>query len=141
MRVLFDDPALETYAQRVAHEAERALDALVPLFGFSPPPIVLRLENTSDVYNALASPLPRPNVGVRALFPTEVALSYRAGSDLRLLLVHELTHVMQLAYLEGRGDSLKLGLVGENVANVPPAWLVERVSDLDRIRVHDRRTA
>ena len=125
VRVLFDDPALEPYAQRVAREAEGALDSLIPLFGFSPPPITLRLEDTSDVYNALASPLPRPNVGVRALFPTEVALSYRAESDLRLVLVHELTHVMQLAYLEGRGNGLKLGLVGEDVANVPPAWLVE----------------
>ena len=125
VRVLFDDAALESYAQRVALEAEGALDVLVPLFGFSPPPITLRLEDTSDVYNALASPLPRSSVGVRALFPTEVALSYRAESDLRLVLVHELTHIMQLAYLEGRGNGLKLGLVGEDVANVPPAWLVE----------------
>lgn len=125
VRVLFDDPGLKAYAERVAREAEGALDALIPLFGFTPPPITLRLEDTSDLYNALASPLPRPNVGLRALFPTEVALSYRAGSDLRLLLVHELTHLMQLAYLGGRGDGLKLGLVGEDVANVPPAWLVE----------------
>jgi hypothetical protein len=125
VRVLFDDPDLQAYAERVAREAEGALDALVPLFGFTPPPITLRLEDTSDLYNALASPLPRPNVGLRALFPTEVALSYRAGSDLRLLLVHELTHVMQSVYLEGRGGGLRLGLVGENVANVPPAWLVE----------------
>lgn len=124
VRVLFDS-GLETYAQRVALEAEGALDSLIPLFGFSPPPITLRLEDTSDLYNALASPLPRPNVGVRALFPTEVALGYRAKSELRLLLVHELTHIMQLAYLEGRGDGLKLGLVGEGVANPPPAWLVE----------------
>ncbi len=125
MRVLFDDPALESYAQQVALEAEGALDSLVPLFGFSPPPVVLRVEGTSDVYNALASPLPRPSVGVRALFPTEVALGYRAESDLRLVLVHELTHIMQLAFLGGRGDGPKLGLVGEDVANVPPAWLVE----------------
>ena len=131
VRVLFDDAVLEPYAQRVALEAEGALDVLVPLFGFSPPPITLRLEDTSDVYNALASPLPRSSVGVRALFPTEVALSYRAESDLRLLLVHELTHIMQFSNLAGRGDGLKLGLVGENVANVPPAWLVEGLAVWD----------
>ncbi len=125
VRVLFSDPSLEAYAERVAHEAEAALDVLIPLFGFSPPPLTLRLEDTTDLYNALASPLPRPNVGLRVLFPTEVALSYRAESDLRLLLVHELTHLMQFAYLEGRGDGLKLGFVGEAVANPPPAWLIE----------------
>lgn len=125
VRVLYEDPRLAPYAQRVAREAEAALDALVPLFGFAPPPVTLRLEGTTDVYNALASPLPRPNVGLRALFPTEVPLSYRAESDLRLLLVHELTHLMQSAYLGGRGDGPRFGLVGEGVANVPPAWLVE----------------
>lgn len=125
VRVLFDDPALEPYAQRVAAEAEAALDALTPLFGPPPLPVTLRLENTTDLYNALASPLPRPNIGLRALFPTEVALSYRAESDLRLLLIHELTHLLQSGYLEGRGDGPRLGLVGEGVANVPPLWLVE----------------
>lgn len=76
VRVLFDDAALESYAVRVAAEAEGALDALVLLFGFSPPPIVLRLEDTSDVYNALASPLPRPNVGSSSSFqPAATPLS------------------------------------------------------------------
>ena len=125
VRVLFDDPALEPYAVRVAYEAEGALDSLSPLFGFQPPPITLRLEGTTDLYNALASPLPRPNISVRALFPTEVALSYRAGSDLRLLLVHELTHLMQFAYVEGRGNGLNLGLVGEGL---PTFWFASTVS-------------
>ncbi len=125
VKVIFSDPAKTAYAERVAAEAEKALDVLIPLFGFTPPPITLRLENTTDVYNALASPLPRPGVGLRLLFPTEVSLGYRAGDALRLVLVHELTHLMQFSYLTGRGDGLRFGLVGENVANVPPAWLVE----------------
>lgn len=125
VKVLFDEPALWNYAERVAVEAEGALDTLIPLFGFEPPPITLRVENTTDLYNATASPLPRPNVGVRALFPTEISLGYGARDELRLLLIHELTHIMQLTNLAGRGDGLRLGLAGERVANVPPAWLVE----------------
>lgn len=125
VKVIFSDAAEIAYAERVAAEAERALDVLIPLFGYTPPPITLRLEDTTDVYNALASPLPRPNVGVRLLFPTEVSLGYRAEDDLWVLLIHELTHLMQFSYLEGRSKWLRLGFVGADVANVPPAWLVE----------------
>ena len=125
VKVLFNDPAEVAYAERVAAEAEGALDVLEPLFGYAPPPLTLRLEDTTDVYNALASPLPRPSIGLRQLFPTEAPLGYRAKDELRLLLIHELTHIMQFGYLAGRGNGLRLGLVGENVANVPPAWLVE----------------
>ena len=131
VKVIFDDPAEVAYAERVAAEAEGALDVLIPLFGYAPPPITLRLEDTTDVYNGLASPLPRPSVGLRLLFPTEASFGYRAEDELRFLLVHELTHIMQFGYLAGRGTGLKLGLVGENVANVPPAWLVEGMAVWD----------
>ena len=128
VRVVFEDPALEGYAQRVAVAAERALDTLIPLFGYEPAPITLTLENTTDVYNATASALPRPLVAARALFPTDVSLGYRAEDDLYLLLLHELTHVMQLRYTarpEGAQGGLRLGLVGEGVAALPPGWFVE----------------
>ncbi len=128
VRVLFEDPALERYAQRVAAEAERALDMLVPLFGYEPATITLTVENTTDVYNATASALPRPSVATRALFPVDVSLGYRAEDDLYLLLLHELTHVMQLRYTarpEGAREGLRLGLVGEGVAALPPGWFVE----------------
>ncbi len=125
VKVIFNNPSERAYAERVAAAAEGALDVLVPLFGHKPPPITLRLEDTTDVYNALASPLPRSGVGLRQLFPTEAPFGYRAEDELRLLLVHELTHIMQFSYLAGRGDGLRFGLVGEGVANVPPLWLVE----------------
>ena len=128
VRVLFEDPALEGYAQRVAVEAERALDVLVPLFGYEPSTITLTVENTTDVYNATASALPRPSVATRALFPTDISLGYRAEDDLYLLLLHELTHVMQLRYTarpEGASAGLRFGLVGEGVAALPPGWFVE----------------
>ena len=128
VRVLFEDPALEAYAQRVAAEAERALDVLVPLFGYEPATITLTVENTTDVYNATASALPRPSVSTRALFPTDISLGYRAEDDLYLLLLHELTHVMQLRYTarpEGAQAGLRFGLVGEGVAALPPGWFIE----------------
>ena len=128
VRVLFEDPALEEYAQRVAAEAERALDVLIPLFGYEPATITLTVENTTDVYNATASALPRPSVATRALFPTDISLGYRAEDDLYLLLLHELTHVMQLRYTarrEGASAGLRLGLVGEGVAALPPGWFIE----------------
>jgi len=123
-RVLYEDPELAPYAQRVALEAERALDALVPLFGFQPPLVIVRVEGTTDLYNAFAAPLPRPSLGLRALFPTDISLGYRVQDDLGLLLLHELTHTLQFAYTAGRGG-LRLGLVGEEVASPPPSWLVE----------------
>lgn len=132
VRVLYPDEALAPYAQRVAREAERALDALVPLFGEAPEPIVITVETGTDIYNAYATVLPRPGVGVRPLFPTDVYLNYRSPDELYPLLVHELMHVLQLAYRaypEGESRALpRLGLVGENAAEIPPGWLLEGIA-------------
>ncbi len=132
VRVLFEDPALEPFAQRVAAEAERALDVLVPLFDFAPGTITLTIDPTTDVYNATAFALPRPKVALRALFPNDVNLGYRTEDDLTLLLLHELTHNLQLSYNArpegisgGLGALPRLGLVGETLAAVPPPWLIE----------------
>lgn len=128
VRVLFDDPALEPHAQRIANEAERALDALAPLFGSEPERITLTIDDLTDVYNATATALPRPKVALRALFPTDVELGLRTEDDLYLLLLHELTHNLQFSYTErpeGAGEPLRLGVVGEGVAAVPPPWFVE----------------
>lgn len=99
--MLFENSAGQAYAERVVVAAEAALDILIPLFGFEPPPITLRLEDTSDLYNAFAPPLPRSSVSLRQLFPIEGAFSYRAEDDLQQLLLHELTHVMQFPILSG----------------------------------------
>jgi hypothetical protein len=124
VRVLFDDPALEAYAQRVANEAERALEVLLPFFDFQPPPLTLLLKDDGDVYNAFALALPRPTTVLPALFPSEVQLGYGAEDDLFLLLIHELTHNLHFAYTEG-APGLGLGFVGETVAALPPAWFIE----------------
>lgn len=130
-RVLYQEPGLAAYAQRVAAAAERALDVLEPLFGPLEGRVTLRVRDDTDVYNAFATPVPHRYVDLRALFPTGSSLSLRAEDDLFLLVLHELTHVAQLAYVatpESEGGGLRLGLVGEEVARVPPAWFLEGVA-------------
>ncbi len=131
VRVLYDDPALGAYAQRVAHEAERALDVLEPLFGELPGVVTLRLRDDTDAFNAFARQLPHLYVDVRALFPIEGTIGFGAEDNVFLLVLHELTHIAQYAYTalpEGVPSAPHLGLVGEGVARVPPAWFVEGIA-------------
>ena len=129
-RVIFEDPALESYAQAVAAEAERALTVLEPLFGPPKGLVAVTLETDTDVYNAFAAPLPRPNLRLRALFPNGGFISFGAESDLFLLLVHELTHTLQLGYTTrpDGSEGARFGLTGQNVARVPPQWFVEGIA-------------
>ncbi len=129
LRVLYETPELADYAQRVASEAENALDVLIPLFDFVPPQITLKIDDSSDIYNAVAPPLPRPQVALPALFPgDEVGL--RTRDEIYLLLLHELTHSLQLSYIEGSKQDLfrSSGLVGSRVAPVPPSWFLEGIA-------------
>jgi hypothetical protein len=126
--VLYDDPALAGYAQQVATAAEAALDILTQLFETEPPRITLDIDASTDVFNAVAPPLPRPKVALRALFPLGGEFGFRAEDPLFLLLLHELTHSVQLTYTELPEDDASvslLDLVGEGVAVVPPSWFLE----------------
>ncbi|HEX7004046.1 MAG TPA: hypothetical protein VF168_07655 [Trueperaceae bacterium] len=127
-RVLFDDPALEEYAGLVAVRAEEALDVLAGLFGSVPRLTTIRLDSETDLYNAIAPPLPRPQVVMPALFPALPQVDLGTSDPLYALLLHELTHVVQLGYLERPAELPPLpqvGLVGEDVAPLPPGWLLE----------------
>lgn len=131
IRVIFNHPELESYALEVAKEAEQALEVLRPYFGDPKQPIVITINNNTDIFNGFASPLPRPKVSIRALFPNDGGLSFGANSALFFLLIHELTHVKQLAYTEQLESSFslpKLGLVGEDTARVPPMWFLEGIA-------------
>jgi hypothetical protein len=127
VRVLYDDPSLAVYAQQVAFEAEAALDILSTYFGEPERPIVITVNNNSDVFNAFGSPLPRPKVSVRALFPNDGLLGFGAESEVFLLLIHELTHTTQLSYTEGSALP-RVGVVGEATAQVPPMWFLEGIA-------------
>ena len=131
VRVIFDDPELEAYARKVAATAERALEEVAALFGIEPVPVVLKLDGDSDTFNAFAAVVPRPEVDLRALFPLASPIGLRAEDPTRLLLLHELTHVVQLSFTEsasGGGGLPRLGLVGEGVASPPPSWFLEGIA-------------
>jgi WD40-like Beta Propeller Repeat len=131
VRVLFDDSALTAYAKRVAQEAETALDSLTVYFGEPKQIITITINDNTDIFNGFASPLPRPKVSIRALFPNDGGLAYGAKSELFFLLIHELTHVSQLSYTvqpEGTFELPNLGLVGQSIARVPPMWFLEGIA-------------
>lgn len=127
-RVLFDDPAIAPYAAQVAIRAEAALTELSRLFGTDPPLTTIELDAHTDSYGAIAPPLPRPRVVLPALFPALPEVDLRARDPLYTLLLHELTHTLQLSFLErpaGVAELPRLGVVGEAVAPLPPGWLLE----------------
>lgn len=128
IRVLFDEPAIEGYAQSVAGRAVVARQELADLFDTEPPEATIQLDARTDVYSAIAPPLPRPRVSLPALFPATSQVDLSGRDPLYELLLHELTHSVQLSYLD-RPDGVsrlpRLGLVGEAVAPVPPGWLLE----------------
>lgn len=127
-RVIFFEPTLETYAQEVAVQAEKALEVLSTYFSAPIQRIVITVNNNTDIYNGFASPLPRPRISIRALFPNAGGLGFGSKSELFFLLIHELTHVQQLRYTEQAEGNLalpQLGLVGQNTARVPPMWFLE----------------
>jgi hypothetical protein len=127
VHVIYDDPLLTDYAREVAREAEAALDILAAYFGEPKRSLAITLNNNSDIFNAFGSPLPRPKVSVRALFPNDGILGFGASNELFLLILHELTHTTQLTYTEG--DPIpQLGILGENTAQVPPMWFLEGIA-------------
>ncbi|WP_456444826.1 hypothetical protein [Oceanithermus sp.] len=130
VRVLYPRPELAAYAERVAREAEAALDVLEPLFGPRSGRVVLRLNDTVDLFNAYATPVPRRTVELLAPVPAGAVIDLRSPSVGYLLLVHELTHTRQLTFRELPGGKrpLRLGLVTELSAPMPPAWFVEGVA-------------
>ena len=130
VRVIFDGEELEPYAGDIAEQAEAALAALEPLFGVPDGRVTINLETSTDIYNAFALPLPRPSLRLRTLFPNGGYITFAAEDDLFMLLVHELTHTLQLGYTERPDGSagLRLGLVGQNVARLPPYWFVEGIA-------------
>ncbi len=144
VRVVFDDPALRPYAERVARVAERELSRVAALFGrplgadapagsgaVQDLPVTVRITAASDAFNAFGLPVPRPTVVLRALEPSLAGIGLGSDDALALLLRHELTHVVQLTdpRVPVGGVALPdLGLVGQDSFPLPPAWVLEGVA-------------
>lgn len=123
VHVVFDDPELEFLARHVAATAENALAVVAELFGVEPFAVSFTLTDTTDVFNALATPVPRPTVALRAAPPTEARIGLDAASWLELLIIHELTHLAHFTQTDA--PAYGLGFVGDGLAIPPPLWLVE----------------
>ena len=121
--VLYDDPALEEMARRSALLAEEAVEIVGSWFDSEPFPVTLHIDASTDVFNALAAPIPRPTVALRFVPPVESGVGLGAEDWLELLLVHELAHLGH--FTRTSEPALGVGLVGENVAPPPPLWVVE----------------
>jgi len=149
VEVLYEDPALAAYAQRVAAAAEVELRRVAALFGRDPFPIRIRLQGDDDVFNAFALPLPRPHVTFRPLFPLDGTVGFHGPDLTELVLRHEITHLVQLTDTRlppGYATLPRLGLVGQGTAVLPPAWLLEGIATWVEStggpggRLHDART-
>ncbi|MFO7545825.1 MAG: hypothetical protein R6W77_10050 [Trueperaceae bacterium] len=146
--VVYDEPALRPYAERVARLAAQELVRVAGVFGRTlrwpddPPaperagedapvtlPVTVRITTTSDAFNAFGLPLPRPTVVVRALEPSLAGIGLGSDDALATLLRHELVHLLHLgdprAFPPGVDALPDLGLVGQVSFPLPPAWLLE----------------
>jgi Tol biopolymer transport system component len=119
---------LEPMARTAAALAGEVLRDLEARYGVPVPPVHLVIADTSDDPNGFATPLPYPLVHIRAV-PAD-------GSDdfgnhdgwLRLVLTHELTHVVHLEQARG-----VIGLGRKLLGRAPylfpngfaPPWLIE----------------
>ena len=130
VRVLYPSPDLEAYARRVAATADAVWLALAERFAVTPRPLILTLDDDTDAFNAIATVEPRRGAALRAVFPVAAEVGRDAADPLRLLLVHELAHVLQLDFdrlsaRDGDAGRLRLGLVGEGIAAGVPMWFLE----------------
>jgi len=144
VRVVYDDPALRPYAERVARLAARELMRVAAVFGRSlawpagaatgsqesmPTPVIVRITTDNDAFNAFGLPVPRPSVVLRALEPSLVGIGLGSEDALATLLRHEFVHLVHLddprTFAPGSDGLPELGLVGQRSFPLPPAWLLE----------------
>lgn len=79
---------------RVSRIAEEELDRVVELVGYAPEaPIEIVITDAFDDANGWARVIPKPLITVRLAAPTELTGLSSYDDWLRILLIHELTHV------------------------------------------------
>jgi len=129
LRVHCPEPLLPL-GQRVVQAGEEAWAQLVTRFGWEPAaPLELRLEDQTDFANGLASSLPYNRVVVYGV-PPESSSALHAHDDwLRLLVYHELTHIVHLDQATGLPALLNRVLGRTFLPNlVLPRWWHEGVA-------------
>lgn len=123
----FHDP-LEPLARRALPLAEELLAAHEERYGIRVPRLQLVLVDVEDDPNGFATPLPFPLVQIRAVAPSPADDFGNTEDWLRLVLAHELFHVVHLEAARGLpGFGRKL--LGRAPYLFPgaltPSWLIE----------------
>lgn len=130
--VLYSDASYEAYAQKVANYTERALDVVSELFDYQLEGISVRLESHSDIYNGFANVYPHKVITLRPLFPLDTFDDPTASDQLYHVILHEMTHIVQLAYVLTPDSSDKQApersLFNPAIASIPPAWFLEGIA-------------
>ena len=134
--VYFPD-GFEEAARRIASLAGELLEQQTTRYGVSVPRVHVVLSDATDTPNGFATPLPFPLVGVNAAAPDGTDGFGNYDDWLRLVLSHELTHIVHLEGargLPGFGRKL-LGRAPYLFPNATsPTWLVEGLATYEETR-------
>ncbi len=127
----------EEAARRIASLAGELLEQQTARYGVSVPRVHIVLSDATDSPNGFATPLPFPLVGVNAAAPDGTDGFGNYDDWLRLVLSHELAHIVHLEGargLPGFGRKL-LGRAPYLFPNaVSPTWLVEGLATYEETR-------
>ncbi len=127
LRVHCPEHLVEPLGQRVARAGEEAWALLVERLGWEPhAPVDLRVEDDTDSANGLASSLPYNRVVLFSVPPESDSALAETDDWLRLLVYHELTHIVHLDRAQGLPGLVNRGLGRNVLPNLAlPRWLQE----------------
>jgi len=129
--VLYEDPLLVDYALHVIEQSEAALDVIIELFEFTPRHITISILENTDSFNGFATVTPHLRSGIYTTFPHEQFFSHRSDDVMYGLMIHELTHALQLTYAETKPSdepiiaSERRIFTGGDNAIIAPFWFIE----------------
>lgn len=119
---------LESMARQSATLANEILEGHERRYGVAVPRVQMVLADVEDDPNGFASPLPYPLVGVRAVAPTGGDELGTHDGWLRLVITHELAHIIHLEAARGVVAAARR-VVGRAPFLFPnastPTWMVE----------------
>jgi hypothetical protein len=125
--VIIFEPEERAAANYVASIVEEAYTLVTSSYGSYPDTIYCVLNGRSDLYYSAYAPLPA-HIRLSVHGPTWPMFGPRSGDWLKIVLIHELTHNVQLTYTSGIFHALSM-VFGQGLNAVPgtllPNWAVE----------------
>ncbi len=121
---------LTRLAHQVADIAEASLDELVALYGSHPEtPIHVVITDETDTANGFASVLPENIINLYPAVPEPVGSLGDYDDSMRLLFIHELTHIVHLDTIGGipAGINAVFGKIW-SPNQIQPRWFIEGIA-------------